>query len=57
LKDSVTQRGNIQLRYTILAVQVKLWWPTEGRTVASGERVGKVGYGTAVEGGVVADRE
>jgi len=36
---------------------VKLWWPTVGRTVATGERVGKVGYGATVEGGVVAARE
>ncbi|MCI66984.1 hypothetical protein A2U01_0088242, partial [Trifolium medium] len=35
---------------------MKLWWPTEGRTVAASERVGKVGDGAAVEGGVVADR-
>jgi hypothetical protein len=36
---------------------MKLWWPTEGRTVTAGERVEKVGDGATVKGGVVTDRE
>lgn len=36
------------------AAQVELWWPTEGRAVAAGERVRKVGDCAAVEGCVVA---
>lgn len=40
-----------------MAAQVELWWPAEGGAVATGERVGKVGDGAAVEGGVLATRE
>lgn len=40
-----------------MAAQMEVWWTTEGGAVAAGERVGKVGDGATVEGGVLATGE
>ena len=55
LKDSVTHRRDAQLGNAIVACQAKLRRTTEEGAVTARERVGKVGEGAAVEGGIVAE--